>query len=178
MVEIVFESHATTIDNENNIASGINDAPLSNSGIKQAKELGQRYLTQNFHTIFCSDLQRSFKTAEIAFENRGFKIIQDLRLRECNYGSLNGAGKSEVDSVKGLYTENPFPAGESYAQTTQKMIEFLNEVAGNYESKRVMIIGSRATQYALENFINKIPLNQAILASWKWQPGWVYYLKI
>lgn len=34
--------------------------------------------------------------------------------------------------------------------------------------------GHRATQYALEHLINKVPLQEAVLAPWQWQRGWFY----
>lgn len=70
MITIIFESHATTFDNEAHLSSGHNDVALSPLGIKQAKELGERYKNVHFDVIFCSDLQRSYKTAEIAFGNK------------------------------------------------------------------------------------------------------------
>jgi len=57
MVTIIFESHGTTIDNEKHIASGWADTQLSELGIKQSKEMGQRYVNDRFDAIFCSDLQ-------------------------------------------------------------------------------------------------------------------------
>ena len=42
MVEIVFESHGTTTDNEMHMASGYFDVRLSELGVRQSKELGGR----------------------------------------------------------------------------------------------------------------------------------------
>ena len=63
MVEIVFEAHSTTLDNESRLASGWFDVGLSELGKRQAKELGERYKDEVFDAVFCSDLQRSYKTA-------------------------------------------------------------------------------------------------------------------
>jgi broad specificity phosphatase PhoE len=95
MVTIIFESHTTTYDNEQQLASGHNDVELSPIGIQRAKELGKRHKQDYFDAIFCSDLQRSYKTAEIAFGEK-FPIIQDAKLRECDYGDLTQQPKSEV----------------------------------------------------------------------------------
>lgn len=76
MVTIIFESHSTSLDNENYLASGWNDVKLSPLGIKQAEALGRRRKNEQFEAIFCSDLQRSYKTAEIAFGKK-FPIIKD-----------------------------------------------------------------------------------------------------
>ncbi|MDO8577072.1 MAG: histidine phosphatase family protein [Candidatus Daviesbacteria bacterium] len=182
MVTIIFESHATTFDNENHLASGHNDVELSSLGIQQAKELGQRYENDSFDAIFCSNLQRSYKTAEIAFGDK-FPIIKDKRLRECDYGNLTRQPSSEVDPAKVKHITDPFPNGESYKQTSKRMKEFLDDLKKRYDgppvgeaSKKVMIIGHRATQYGLEYWINGISLKDAVTAAWKWQPGWIYQM--
>lgn len=176
MITIIFEPHGTTFDNENHISSGWSDAELSELGQKQAKELRERYKNQNFDGVFCSDLQRSYKTAEIAFAGRNFKIIRDERLRECNYGNLTRQPDQEVRQAKAKYLIDPFPNGESYEQTAERMRVFLKDLLENYDGKRVMIIGHRATQHGLEHWINKLSLEEVVTAPWKWQPGWTYYL--
>lgn len=119
MVTIIFESHGTTLDNENRLSSGHFDAELSPISIKQVKELGERYKNEHFDAIFCSDLQRSYRTAEIVFGKK-FPMIKDARLRECNYGDLTRHPSSEVDPLKAKHITKPFPNGESYEQTSEK----------------------------------------------------------
>jgi broad specificity phosphatase PhoE len=175
VVNIVFESHATTYDNEAHKASGWNDIDLSPLGEEQAKELGMRRKSEHFDAIFCSDLQRSYKTAQIAFGDK-FPIIQDARLRECNYGDLTQHPSDAVDAEKPKRIDTPFPNGESYQQTSARMKDFLQDLLQNYQGKRIMIIGHRATQYGLERLINKRPLEDVIPSFWQWQPGWEYSL--
>lgn len=177
MVTIIFESHGTTYDNEANLSSGWYDVELSELGKQQAKELGERYKNDDIDIIFCSDLKRSYETAEIAFVGRDIPIIKDKRLRECNYGDLTRHASEEVEPAKTKYIEEPFPNGESYEQTTERMRIFLEDLIKEYNGKRVMIIGHRATQYGLEYWLKKIPLKEIVTASWKWQPGWTYYLE-
>lgn len=177
MVEIIFESHSTTFDNENHVSSGWNDVGLSDLGNKQSIELGERYKDENFAAIFCSDLKRSYNTAEIAFAGRSFDIIKDVRLRECNYGDLTQHSSSEVDPEKPKRISVPFPSGESYEQTAERMGDFLRDLLRDYNGKRIMMIGHRATQYGLEHWIKGISVNDAVVAPWKWQPGWSYFLE-
>lgn len=176
MITIIFESHSTTFDNEAHLSSGHNDVALSPLGEKQAKELGERRRGENFDAIFCSDLQRSFKTAEIAFGDK-FPIIKDSRLRECDYGDLTQHPSSEVDPEKLKRINTPFPNGESYEQTNQRMKEFLEALLKNYNGKKVMIIGHRATQYGLDYWINGVDIKTLLTTPFKWQPGWVYSLE-
>lgn len=176
MITIIFESHATSLDNEKHLSSGHNNVALSSLGIQQAKELGERYNDQEFYAIFCSDLQRSYKTAEIAFGHK-FPIIQDKRLRECDYGDLTRYPSDEVEPQKVNYISKPFPNGESYEQALKRMKDFLGDLKKNYNGKKVMIIGHRATQYGLEHWIKGVSAKDALTASWKWQSGWMYLLK-
>jgi broad specificity phosphatase PhoE len=81
-VTIVFETHATSIDNEAGIASGHHDADLSALGVRQARELGARHAGRDLAAVWCSDLRRSYRTAEIAFGRRDVPIVRDRRLRE------------------------------------------------------------------------------------------------
>src|SRR5688572_4370196 len=99
MITIIFETHSTTVDNQAKLAAGWYDVALSELGEQQAKDLGLRRKGQHFDAIFCSDLQRSYRTAHIAFGDT-FPIIQDARLRECNYGELNRAPKAEVEAMR------------------------------------------------------------------------------
>ncbi|MDD5357493.1 MAG: histidine phosphatase family protein, partial [Candidatus Pacebacteria bacterium] len=142
-----------------------------------ASELGERYASAYFDTIFCSDLERSYKTAEIAFRGRNFPIIKDPRLRECDYGDMEGVSREIIKQERVRRIKTAFPNGESYEDTSHRMKEFLRDLSKNYEGKKVMIIGHRATQYGLEHWINRIPLEEVVTAPWKWQPGWTYVMK-
>lgn len=184
MITIIFEAHGTSLDNENHLSSGHFDVALSTLGEKQAKELGQRYKNETFDAIFCSDLQRSYKSAEIAFGDK-YPIIKDARIRECDYGDLTGHPSDEVEPLKVDHISEPFPNGESYEQAAKRMKSFLDDLKKNYEGlpggeagKKVMIIGHRATQYGLEHLINGKFLEELVRTSFKWQPGWIYKLSV
>ncbi|MBI3103353.1 histidine phosphatase family protein [Candidatus Daviesbacteria bacterium] len=176
MVIIIFEAHATSFDNEKHLFSGHFDVALSPLGEQQAKELGGRYKDQEFDVIFVSDLQRSYKTAEIAFGNK-IPIIKDKRLRECDYGDLTQYPSDEVDPVKVKHISIPFPNGESYEDCLKRMKSFLDYLHLYHgRSISVLIIGHRATQYGLEHWINGKSLKELVTVPFKWQPGWVYQL--
>lgn len=176
MVTIIFEPHSTTKDNEAGTAAGWYDVELSELGEQQARQMGERYQGQQFAAVFCSDLQRSYKTAQLAFGDK-FPIIQDVRLRECNYGDLNRAPKKEIEAMKAEAVETPFPHGESYRDTSARMKAFLQDLLQNYDGKTVLIIGHRATQYGLEEHIKGLDLRDIVVAPWQWQPGWKYELE-
>ena len=175
MITIIFEAHGTTFDNEAHLSSGWNDVALSPLGEKQSKEMGERYKDDHFDAIFVSDLQRAVRSAEIGFGKK-WQIIKDSRLRECNYGDFTQKPSEQVDVQKPLRINESFPNGESYTQTTARMKSFLDDLKKNYDGKRVMIIGHRATQYGLDNLIKGVSLEQLTTSHFKWQAGWEYKL--
>jgi broad specificity phosphatase PhoE len=174
-MEIIFESHATTLDNESGQAAGWYDVALSSLGEQQARQLGERRANEQFDTIFCSDLQRSYLTAELAFGDK-FTVVRDLRLCECNYGDLNRASKKIIDELKSTKIDEPYPNGESWQQAADRVGEFLSELQKRTDLKRVLIIGHRATQYGLEQYCNRVSVREIALAPWQYQPGWYYEL--
>jgi broad specificity phosphatase PhoE len=175
MIHIIFETHSTTVDNQAKLAAGWYDVALSELGEQQARDLGERRKGQMFDVIFCSDLQRSYRTAQIAFGDT-IPIVQDIRLRECNYGELNRAPKPKVDAMREACLHVPFPRGESYEDTSERMKEFLQDLLRSYDGKTVLIVGHRATQYGLDQWIKGMSLKDAVLAPWQWQPGREYQL--
>ncbi|MDR1693752.1 MAG: histidine phosphatase family protein [Lactobacillaceae bacterium] len=178
-IKIIFESHSTTIDNENHVSTGHHDIELSETGVKQAKDMGKRYMGVALNTVYCSDLQRSYKTAEIAFLGRDdIKIIKDKRLRECDYGDYTRFPSQEVTAQKEIRIEKPFPNGESYEDCSIRMKTFLDDIKNAHKDGDVIIIvGHRATQYGLDHWLLGKTLYKSVTDPWKWQPGWEYELK-
>lgn len=176
MITIIFESHATTFDNEKKIASGHYDVDLSPKGIENAQDLGKRRAEEHFDAVFCSDLQRAYKTAEIAFGDK-FPIVKDKRLRECDYGKLEHRPSAEIEAERIKRIDLPFPGGESYQQCAERMRRFLEDLLKDYDGKHVLIIGHRATHYGLDRWILGEPLESAVTKHWQWQPGWEYQLE-
>ncbi|MDR2902836.1 MAG: histidine phosphatase family protein [Lactobacillales bacterium] len=175
-VKITFESHSTTLDNEKDISSGWNDVRLSALGYKQSEDLGARFVGKHLDAIFCSDLQRSYLSAEIGFAGRNIPIFRDPRLRECNYGDLTQVTAGIIAAQRGDRINTPFPNGESYTDTNNRMKNFLEDLKQKYDGKKVLIVGSRATQYALDHYILGIPMTEIVSKKFKWQPGWEYEL--
>jgi broad specificity phosphatase PhoE len=176
-LRLVFETHATSLDNETGLASGWFDVALSPLGEEQARMLGARRRNDHLAAIFCSDLSRSFRTAEIAFGDRSLPIIRDARLRECNYGDLTRRATSEIEQRRPLHLVDPFPNGESYQQVVSRVSGWLSESTRHIGAGTVLIIGHRATFYALEHLLNGVTLQDAVTSPWEWQPGWTYQLQ-
>ena len=158
MITLIFEAHGTTFDNEAHLSSGWNDVDLSPLGEKQSREMGERYKDDHFDAIFTSDLERAYRSADPpaggGFGLR-FPIIRDKRLLVPSmtllgqmrlYGDLTQKPSEMVDAEKPGRIHVPFPNGESYDQTFERMKSFLDDLRRDYAGKRVMVIGHRPSR--------------------------------
>jgi broad specificity phosphatase PhoE len=65
-IEIVFETHSISTDNEAGIATGRLHGELSEEGKRLARRLGERRRGERVDAIYTSDLERAVETAELA----------------------------------------------------------------------------------------------------------------
>ena len=137
--------------------------------------LGARRHDDPLAVVFCSDLTRSFRTAEVAFGDRSLPIVRDARLRECDYGDLTRRPTSEIEPRRLRHLVDPFPNGESYQQVVDRVSGWLSEAMRQYDARTILVIGHRATFYALEHLLNGVTLHEAMSSPWTWQPGWTYH---
>lgn len=175
-VNITYFVHGTTTDNEQGRATGWLPGALSTEGKHQARLLGEQVADQTFDVVFCSDLQRAVDSAELGFAGK-YRIIQDKRLRECNYGDYNGQPESGA-FVKERYIDTPFPGGESYRDVEARLRSFATMLQKEYDGKHVAIVAHQAPQLALEVILHGKTWEQAFAQDWRktksWQPGWQY----
>ena len=176
-IQIIYFVHGTTYDNAMGKCSGWKQSELTDIGKERAIKLGEIRKDTYFDIIFTSDLIRAIQSANLAFPN--VKIIQDRRLRECNYGDLDGGDKSLV--VYEDHIENPFPNGESLRDVEKRIKDFIHFLKENYEGKTIGIVAHRAPQLAFEVLTKDISWEEANKNDWRktnsWKPGWEYTIK-
>ena len=177
--KIMYFVHGTTTDNAAKLCSGWKEAMLNDLGREQAKNLGNvsKERGDKFDIIFTSDLNRAIESSNIAFPE--VEKITDKRLRECNYGELDGKHKSLV--VYEEHIDASFPNGESLKDVEKRMREFIDYIKANYNGKTIGIVAHRAPQLALDVIINGKSWEDANANDWRktgdWQPGWEYIIK-
>jgi broad specificity phosphatase PhoE len=174
-MKVYFVTHSTSTDNEAGLASGWNNPELSETGIQQAKELGNRFRDIRIDLACSSDLVRAVETVFIAFGEH-FPLIVDRRLREINYGDYNGKPTGIVEPMKKNRISEPFPTGESYEQATARVHSFCRELKADHSSKTIIIVGHSATKFALDTLTDKRTLEECLSTPFEWQPYWEYEL--
>jgi broad specificity phosphatase PhoE len=117
------------------------------------------------------------ETARIAFSGRPVPVLCDWRLRECDYGLLNGELSGAVHTDRLLYLDQPYPGGESWRQAVHRVGRTLGDLRLRWEVTRVLVIGHIATRWAFEHFLNGIALEDLAQAEFHWQPGWEYRME-
>jgi broad specificity phosphatase PhoE len=176
-IEIVFETHALSEDNERGIATGWLPGRLCARGRALAAEMGRRRGDDGIAAVFTSDLRRAAETAQIAFGDTDIPILYDWRLRECDFGIRNGSPAAKLRQDRLDYLDRPYPDGESHRQAVRRVAGFLADLPTRWAGRRVMLIGHVATQQALEHVINGLPVQELIAADFQWRAeGWQYRL--
>jgi broad specificity phosphatase PhoE len=176
VIELVYETHSMTTDNEQGIATGWLPGRLSEAGRGYARALGERRRNDGLAAVFASDLTRAVETAEIAFAGSGLEVRLDPRLRECNHGELDGRPVSEIDVERLHRIDEPFPGGESYRDVVDRTQSFLEELSPEFDGSRVLLIAHSANRWALEHLVLGTPLDDLVAAPFEWQEGWIYRL--
>ncbi|GAA1654027.1 histidine phosphatase family protein [Actinoplanes couchii] len=171
---IVFETHSWSEDNDRGIATGWLPGRLSERGRALAAELGQRRRDDGIAAVFTSDQRRAAETAEIAFQGSPVPILHDWRLRECDYGDLNGKPATEVHGERDKYLDTPYPGGESWRQAITRAGGFLADLPSRWDGKRILVIGHVATRWALEHQLDGVPLEELAGADFAWKEGWEF----
>lgn len=170
---VYFTTHSTSVDNEANVASGWRNAPLSELGRAQARQLRANIAGLGIDFVCTSDLEPSVETVNIGIGDSLPKVF-DKRLREMDLGDYNGEPVEFIDRMKFKHIHTPFPNGESLAQALTRAHEFFNILKIFHGNKNVLIVGHRTIQQALETFMTQRPVEEVLRMPLKWQPYWRY----
>ena len=178
VLQLVYETHAITTDNEAGIATGWLPGELSPHGRVTAAELGARRRDDGIDAIYVSDLARALETARIAFEGSPIPVHVDARLRECNYGRMNGTRNEEQQPQRVDHIDVPWPGGESYRQVVARTAALLDDLVRDWNGSRVLLIAHSANRWSLDHLLHGRDLRELTTAEFDWQPGWEYAVPI
>lgn len=147
--------------------------PLTEFGQEMTRESAEKLKEkldeqgQTIDLIFCSPLQRTKETAQIAGKilNNNLKIKVDVRLREVGFGIFNGKNlqlmwknfEKEEDRIKG----RP-PRGESYEEILKRMMAAVKDIEKKYKDRNVMLISHEGPLFLLQGKFEGLSIEQTI----------------
>jgi broad specificity phosphatase PhoE len=126
--------------------------------------------------VCTSDLGRAVQTASIAFGGSDIPVVQDRRVRECNFGRLNGCPRAQLERYGPTGVDEPYPEGERWREAITRVIDFLDEVVRSRDGERILVIGHMSAWYALECASKHVAIERALDRRMTWQLGWEYTL--
>ena len=158
--------HGETEWNVKNINQGQSESFLTENGIQQAKETAEKLRDVKFDAIFSSDLDRTYKTAEIIKLDRELVIQTSKLLRERAYGSFEGKHDSVLKTtLKDKLKERENLSESEYdsfriapdIETTEELLARflikLREIAVAYPNKNVLVVGHAGP---IRNFLIRV----------------------
>ena len=132
---LILVRHGQSQWNLENRFTGWVDVPLSELGVKEAQEAGEKLKGYHFDRAFTSALTRAQETLRIILEITGqtdIPIERDQALNERHYGDLQGLNKAETAKQYGdaqvhmwrrSYDIQP-PNGESLKNTGERVMPY------------------------------------------------------
>jgi 2,3-bisphosphoglycerate-dependent phosphoglycerate mutase len=135
MTQLVLLRHGESQWNLENRFTGWVDVPLSEKGIEEARQAGQKLKGYTFDRAFTSVLKRANDTLTIVLDiigQTGIPTEYDQALNERHYGDLQGLNKAETAKKYGdaqvklwrrSYDVQP-PNGESLKDTAARVLPY------------------------------------------------------
>ena len=160
--------HGETTWNAASRFQGHGDSPLTENGRRQAEALGKRMKDFRFDLLFSSDLGRARQTASILAGYTGHPVRTDPRLRERNFGALEGLTVDEIRHrhpgvFERLYADDPDyapPEGETLRTHFQRNVSFFEQFILENPGTTAALVVHGGVLDSLFRFIAKLPLNQ------------------
>lgn len=128
-LELWLVRHGETTRSRDGRLAGWSDVRLTERGRAEARALGPLLAATEFAGVWCSDLARTRSTARLAWGD----ARHDRRLREVNFGSLEGLRWAALDETlkQALLAFSGFspPGGETIDAMRERVHAFLAELA-------------------------------------------------
>ena len=175
-VDVIFETHSLSEDNERGVATGWLPGRLSERGRFLAGELGDRRRHNGLDAVFTSDLRRAVETTAIAFSGSEVPVFYDWRLRECDYGELNGTLATDLHAARTKHIETRYPGGESWHEAIERVDATLDDIVRGWAGRRILIVGHVSTRWALDVRCRGQSLKDLAALPFEGQEGWEYEL--
>jgi 2,3-bisphosphoglycerate-dependent phosphoglycerate mutase len=164
--EMVIVRHGETVWNRELRVQGYRDSALTDDGISQARALAARLSSESFHALLSSDLGRAVQTADIISERTGHEVRIDQKLRERNYGVLEGLTRDEFRVLHPVAAEHHDSrdaeyvifGGESQREFVSRIVAVFDAIADEFRGRRIVVVSHGGVLAALHRHISGVPI--------------------
>jgi broad specificity phosphatase PhoE len=140
--------HGATIWHAENRYAGRSDVPLDTTGFAQAERLALWASEARLAAIWCSPLTRARETAAPAGRATGLVPHADERLREIDFGKIEGKTMAEAERFfpeeirrfKADPATYPMPGGEDPYGAAHRAVSTLRDIAVALPNERVLVV--------------------------------------
>lgn len=141
IMKIYLARHGQTQWNVENKISGTTDVPLTEIGREQARQLAEKAKDYPIDVIIASPLNRAKDTAQYVADVKGLKVHIDERLKEQNFGIMEGTDRKSEEFIKHKKElAVRFPQGESSVQVMHRVYSLIDEIRVKYADKNVLLV--------------------------------------
>ena len=148
MVRLVLVRHAATDWTAQGRFQGQTDVPLSPHGRRQVAALVQRLMTETLHTLYASDLQRAWETAQAIATLHALRVQAEPRLREMAFGHWEGLTYAEIQQsdaqAQAAWERDQLhiapPGGETLLQMTERVRAAYTSIVAAGQDKTVGLV--------------------------------------
>lgn len=152
---IYFTRHGETEWNKKGILQGWKDSALTSKGKELAEKKGRVLVKESIDIIYSSDLGRCLKTAEIINKYLKVKIIKTQKLREQNFGRLNGKPNIEVEKSQ--------TGGESFNDMKKRVALFVKSLSAKNHKKVLLVTHDGPAKAILSEYYKKCAASDRII---------------
>jgi 2,3-bisphosphoglycerate-dependent phosphoglycerate mutase len=147
-MKLIAIRHGETEWNVQSREMGQLDSPLTDRGILQASAIAKRLSGYRFDALYCSDLGRAIRTAQIISSATGIEPLFDAGLRERNMGIFQGLTKAEMivkfpreySDYRRIGHTFRIPEGESAQERLVRSVRVLTEIAMRHVDQTVVVV--------------------------------------
>lgn len=184
MSKIYIIRHGETVWNTQHRFQGWHNSDLTDKGQKQAKLVGDFFRNKSIDQIYCSPLQRCRDTLKI-IQNTSLpsdlSIKYDDRLKECNYGDIDGADERLIQTqllLQGIDRKDPeikfnfkFFNGESYKDQFIRILDFIDKIELQNTRLNTLIVCHMGTMKYLSIALQHKLKIEDIYEATMWRPN-------
>jgi len=159
--------HGQTVWNLQGRVQGSKDSPLTPRGEAQAEATAARMTNLGVTAVYSSDLGRARQTAQVIAAACALEIIEDPRLRERNFGILEGLTGVEMETrhptefqlIRHGGADYTLPEGESKAGVLARVEPFFGQVLAEHPGEHVVVVSHGATMNVILRWVLGLPVD-------------------